>query len=358
MSCPPLDRHDPARGPSVPTRVHAPERPQRRPAINECGGEYSEQVAAVFRHSGWAESRRRVTQALKATGQTVARIQAFDGCGFGAFLCRKIDEPDRYRVMGSACRDRFCLPCQRDRSRIVGQNVVQFLKHTPVRFLTLTLKHSNDPLADQLHRLYVCLRTLRRRPVWTANVVGGAAFLEVTLEDDGRWHPHYHVLLQGKYMPKAEIRRAWHDITGDSYVIDIRMAGGDRDVVRYVSKYASKPFSGEISRRFDKLCELVRAMKGRRTIVAFGHWRRLTATSEETCHGWDYVCTLTELVERARTQAGEWLDILRTVRPEGYEALLAILPDQPSRAPPLPEHQPDDQRQQTMFTEFQVSPRF
>jgi hypothetical protein len=166
------------------------------------------------------------------------------------------------------------------------------------------------------------------------------------------------VLLQGKYMPKAEIRRAWHDITGDSYVIDIRMAGGDRDVVRYVSKYASKPFSGEISRRFDKLCELVRAMKGRRTIVAFGRWRRLTATSEETCHGWDYVCTLTELVERARTQAGEWLDILRTVRPEGYEALLAILPDQPSRAPPLPEHQPDYQRQQTMFAEFQVSPRF
>lgn len=298
--------------------------------------EYAEAVTDLFRHAGWKETRGRVAASLKRVNAPVSRVMAFLACGYQAFLARSVDDPSRYKITGSGCRDRFCIPCARDRARVIGENVVDFLGNTPTRFLTLTLKHTDSPLTTQLDRLYNAFNALRRRRIFSDNVTGGMACLEVVYNHRGEWHPHFHCLLHGAYLPHKELRKAWFDITTDSFVLDIRMAQGHADVVRYVCKYVSKAFTGSISREPDKLDELVKALRGRKMVLTFGTWRELKTTAEPNEGKWEYVCTLTELAERAKRQAGEWLAILRTVAPYTADAILALIPECTEHPPPPP----------------------
>ena len=303
-------------------------------------------VSDCFRHSGWQPLRHRIYDALVRTGQHVNRVLDFVDCGSRAYVCKHRTEPNRFAVLGSGCRDRFCIPCQKTRSRIAGQNVTQYLAGSPVRFITLTLKHRDEPLAAQLDRLIGAFVRLRQRKFWKTNVVGGAAFLEVTLSVREQWHPHLHVLAHGKYVPYAVLRHEWYAVTADSYVVDVRCAKNDAEVVAYVAKYASKPFSGFISRCPCRLDELVWAMRGRRTILAFGTWRDLKATCTEPTGDWEYLCTLDELAYWARCRQAEWLAVLIAVAPGRAEQIMDAVDMDASRDPP---NVPDLQSEQYML---------
>ncbi|KKM06451.1 hypothetical protein LCGC14_1743860 [marine sediment metagenome] len=311
------------------------ERAPDRPLISDSESwDAIQTVATCFRHTGWQTLRHRIYRALIRTGQPENRILAFTDCGSRAYVCRHRTDTERYAVLGSGCRDRFCIPCQKSRSRVIGQNVTQYLAGGPVRFITLTLRHNHTTLAEQLTRLIAAFTRLRQRKFWKRHVVGGAAFLEVTLSVTEEWHPHLHVLAHGKYIPYAVLRSEWLAVTGDSYITDVRCAKSDAEVVAYVAKYASKPFSGFISRSPPHLDELIHAMHGRRTIVAFGTWRSLKATFEEPTGDWEYLCTLDELVYHARARQAEWMAILMAVAPHRAQAMLERIGDETTRAPP------------------------
>jgi hypothetical protein len=40
---------------------------------------------------------------------------------------------------------------------------------------------------------------------------------------DGMWHPHLHVIAEGRFLDKHALSAAWHHATGDSFVVDIRI---------------------------------------------------------------------------------------------------------------------------------------
>lgn len=312
-------------------------------------------ISDCFRHGGWQPLRERVYSALIRTGQPENRILAFCDCGSRAYVCRHRTDPERYAVLGSGCRDRFCLPCQKSRSHVVAQNVTHYLAGSPVRFITLTLKHRPGTLASQLTRLVAAFTRLRQRRFWKQHVIGGAAFLEVTLSVTEEWHPHLHVLAHGKYIPYAVLRHEWLAVTGDSFITDVRCAKSDAEVVAYVAKYASKPFSGCISRSPAHLDELILAMHGRRTIVAFGTWKTLKATFEEPTGDWEYLCTLDELVYHARARQAEWLAILMAVAPDRAEAMMEAVGEAPARDPP---DVPDLQAEQFLLFADTDTPAF
>lgn len=109
------------------------------------------------------------------------------------------------------------------------------------RLATLTLASSDDPLGEQIDRMSAAFRTLRRSAFWKQHVDGGVWAIEVTYNvETGRWHPHVHIIMDGSYIPQADLKAAWLKITGDSSVVDVRKCDDARDAARYIATYVGK----------------------------------------------------------------------------------------------------------------------
>ncbi|MCK4415394.1 MAG: protein rep [Candidatus Eisenbacteria sp.] len=268
-----------------------------------------------FRHSGWNHDRRRVYEALRRTGQSGGRLHDFTGCGKHAFVFRSVEDPEVYTLGGSTCHDRFCLPCGRERSRIIAGNVKERIAGEPARFLTLTLRSDAEPLAELLAKLTHDFCALRRTKLWRKRVTGGVAFLEVKwLAGTNRWHVHLHALLQGKYVPREEISTLWLKITGTSDVIDIRIVEDEAHCTHYICKYASKPLDRTVVVVPLRLDEAIEALKGKRLCMTFGSWRGYKLTEPPESGTWIQLGTLDEIITRAEdgdADAQHALDVLR-----------------------------------------------
>lgn len=173
--------------------------------------------------------------------------------------------------------------------------------HT-LRLLTLTLAAQPVPLVDQVQRLYDAFRVFRRRPLVRNRMTGGVYFLEITYnERTDRWHPHLHVVFEGGYLPHEVAKTTWFDVTGDSYIVDIRSLNGASGAATYVAKYATKAVAASVWTIPHLLDEAMRALTGRRCFQVFGDWRHLHLSKpfdDKTI--WEPVCTLADLIRRAR----------------------------------------------------------
>jgi hypothetical protein len=200
------------------------------------------------------------------------RIDRFNACG-GRCHLQRTAEGDDIRVVAHYCHDRWCVPCQRLRALTIQQHLADLCKKTLPRFLTLTLRHSNTPLRDQLDRLYRSFEALRRRIAWGTHVRAGVAFTEIKIsERDGLWHPHLHVLIVGSWWDVRTISKEWHAVTGDSSIVDLRAAKNIDHLCGYVTKYVTKTADSSVFRDPIKLAEAVTALHGRRMCIPFGAW--------------------------------------------------------------------------------------
>ncbi len=319
--------------------VHPPEtNPQ--PASLAHGGESlpTPTLATNFRHSGWSRTRGLVYEALQRAQQSWSRKRAFAECGMFAFVYQSLDDPHRFRLGGSSCHDRYCVPCSRDRSQILAENVLKVLDGKGCRFLTLTLKHTAAPLRCQLDRLYSCFSRLRTRAAWSKHVRGGAAFLECKwVAKTETWHPHLHIILEGSYFPKELIKAEWYRVTGDSYVTDIRFVKDDAKVAGYVTKYVSKPFDSTFVNRAGLLQEHILAMHRRRLCLTFGTWRGIQLTETPDPGAWLSLGSLESLADSANAGDGVALEALSQLY--GDEIGKVLTAAKIARPPP-PEHDP------------------
>jgi len=227
-----------------------------------------------FRHRTWAHERQLIFAALKRTRASSRRLTAFANCGCGLWLQRMGDE---LVLTANNCHDRLCEICQLERRRRLIEAILCTMADArlPVRFVTLTMRHNDFPLNDQLDRLYHCFRLLRRRPFWRQHVTGGALFLEVKVGDDNRYHPHFHILCETEWLDTYHLSEEWHKVTGDSFRCDVRPVEDYKYRAKYVTKYATKPCDPSIVRNSQKLDEFVCAIKGRRLYQPFGKWKAL-----------------------------------------------------------------------------------
>jgi len=240
--------------------------------------------SSIFRHSGWDHDRQRVHHAMQCAGIPLPRLVAFESCGAHARVLQSLDDQSRYRIAGSYCHDRFCLPCGQERARTIARNTLEILDGRPCRFITLTVRAAGLDLPQAIEHLRASFCRLRRSAAWRSHVDGGAAFLELKwIGSSQRWHPHYHILVEGKYFPHAVLKSMWRQATGDSDIVDIRFIRDQKKITRYVVKYASKPIGHDLIADEDRLIEVIRALKGKRLCLTFGTWRgyRLAAVSME-----------------------------------------------------------------------------
>jgi hypothetical protein len=196
------------------------------------------------------------------------------------------------RVLARSCHLRFCPICNRSREKLIRHNVVDWLeiKKYP-KFLTLTLKHSTDDLRSQIDRLYTCFRVFRRLKLIKQRVQSGIWFFQITRGKTGNeWHPHLHCVLTGGYLPKAELQRNWMRITGESFMVDIRLIRDVKSAACEVARYAAQSCNIK-TLNCEEMFDLDEALKHRRICGTWGSARkqRLTSSPKYDSSQWTIV---------------------------------------------------------------------
>lgn len=253
----------------------------------------------AFRHSGWRPLRDRVKQIFRTLHVENSRRVLFECCGDRAWVLRSSSGEESFKLATNRCRDRFCLPCQRERSQVVAGNLIGKLKKANCRFITLTLKDSPSNLTDSLTRLYWCWARLRRTKHWKQTQQGGAACLEIKYSTNRQgWHPHLHIVSEGSFLHQAELSKLWLSITGDSFVVDIRVIRDATKAARYITKYMAKGVSRSALADPQRAEEAITAMKGRRLLTTYGTWRTLRLTDCKSGEDWECIGSLQDFRER------------------------------------------------------------
>lgn len=231
---------------------------------------------------------------------------------------RSTQDPPRYRIQSNRCRDRWCEACAVEQRRVVARNLRSLLPQTRLRLVTLTLKTTATPLAAQLDKMHRCFAKFRKHPKIRRCLTGGLAFIEITLNPTTKlWHPHIHCLCEGRYVAQTLARQIWHNITGDSYIVDVRAIGNPDTAAGHFTKYAGKAINHTVWRDPKHYAEAICAMHGRRTYNAFGTWRKFSlARNPETELEWQYVGPLWKLIQNARSGSTDDRQILNLLRTE------------------------------------------
>lgn len=114
--------------------------------------------------------------------------------------------------------------------------------------VTLTVKDGDD-LAERFRHLMKAQHELwkrkhRGRGCALDGVAGAVWSYEVKRgKGSGKWHPHLHMVALAEIPPSAEkLSQEWHQITGDSFIVDVRPIDQDDPVSGFVEvfKYAVK----------------------------------------------------------------------------------------------------------------------
>lgn len=282
------------------------------------------EIEESFRHSGWSEARKRVRVALAASGAGEGRLERFDKCGSDCVVEVSADG-SRHRVRACFCGDRFCTPCAVSRAYRARLALLRLAKNQRLRFITLTLKASDEPLTAVMLRLRKSFQKLRRSGLWRKSVNRGAAFVEMTRGRAGKhWHVHLHAIIGGSYMRKESLSEAWKWATGDSYIVDIRAVDNEADVLKYVTKYAAKGFDPSILEDRDRLVEAMIALRGSRMMMTFGAWyNRDGEDGAEEKVEWVRVDRLDAIISRARRGEAWAIGVCTALR---YRPILESVP--------------------------------
>ena len=229
-------------------------------------------------------------------------------------------ETGNVRVASHHCRLRWCPLCSRSRAAFL-QHEVQTWFSTVKRpkFLTLTVKHSQEVLSDQLTTLYGSWRRFRTVKSLRQKCKGGIWFFQLCFsQKTNEWHPHLHCVIDSDYISHNHLSRQWRRITGDSTVVDIRTVRDPKDVASYVARYAARP-SDLVNLPVKRCVELVTSMHGRRMCGTWGTARALSLRPHklEDSDKWQRVGSWTTVLNTAAfdDRSRAILDAYRLNRP-------------------------------------------
>lgn len=166
----------------------------------------------------------------------------WSACRSLAWFARHRDTGE-VQVFSSACRLRWCSLCADARRGFITHQVAEWIKRSRYpKFLTVTLKHSDAPLAHQVTSLYNYFRKFRQAKFVKESAIGGIWFFQIKRsKNTGQWHPHIHCIVEGKYMPHKKLSRLWEKITFGSKIVDIRPVRNLEKGAAEVARYASTP---------------------------------------------------------------------------------------------------------------------
>jgi len=282
-----------------------------------------------FRHLNWAVTREKIGKHMVAAGVSSSAMDRWRNCGAECVI-EWSESLQRYRLRGSYCHSRHCRPCARTKALLITKNLANKLTaegadcQHKYKFLTLTFRGNTTPLKSQLTRAYACLRKLRATSMWKNNVNGGSASLEskwkkvyVDGKPQSHWHPHFHIIYDGDPIDQARLSKAWHDITGDSFMVDIKQVKSTKDAAFYVSKYITKGVNDDMWDDPEAAKEWINATAGLRVCATFGSWRGFRLTQVDVMQlakDWTCVGILDTLCQQVRAGSEHAMILMRILR--------------------------------------------
>lgn len=236
-------------------------------------------------HSRHWHIRARIIRAFWSdeTGGLQKRADKLADCCVSPILWHAAGSAPRLQMQ--ACKDRLCPRCQHERGRRARVKVLSVIRDfDSPRLITLTLRSSDEPLAELYARLFDSWRVLKQSPWWRSRVRAGVYAVEVTVNHStGSWHPHLHLIYDGEYIEQRELSRIWKQITLDSPIVDIRAVHSRVAAAKYVADYIAKPADlGDWTD--DQIREYAQAMRGKRLVHTFGkaHGRKIDEPEADT----------------------------------------------------------------------------
>jgi len=146
-------------------------------------------------------------------------------------------------------------------------------------FITLTLKNGED-LGECLARIKAAEKKMiskrreankgRRSPIEMSKALAGVSAYEIKRgENSGLWHVHIHAVWLCKDKPwETKLSQEWREITGDSYIVDVREVTdvmGFIEVLSYAVKFSTMTLEDNLNAFL--------VLKGKRLVNSFGWFR-------------------------------------------------------------------------------------
>jgi hypothetical protein len=276
---------------------------------------HSDDYDQRFRFQRWPIERQFWLQHLPMCEDSPSRVDRWETCGRRAALWHD-DSTDRYVLRSDTCKLRICPACRRRYQFAAVARIRALLQDAAPRswqFITLTVRHTRAPLAQQTEHLKASFRRLRQRKLWRAAVAHGYAVLEITYNRHrDEWHPHLHVLARCRYIDWHLLRKDWIAVTDGSSIIDCGYVRTTQHACDYVARYLAKPPDLLDLQSPQRIAEYYFAIQHARFLMPFGSPPKApTRPALDTPRKLTYVGRLSDLHTLAKR--GD-LDAARTLR--------------------------------------------
>lgn len=201
------------------------------------------------------------------------------------------------KVIGSYCKNRWCLVCNSIRTAVLINNYMPIIEDwNDKHFVTLTLKNCKGdvlrPTIDGMQKVFVKVKaTIRKRyQRGKGDAFIGLRKLECTYNPvSDEYHPHFHFIINGSDNA-SELYYRWIDLVPgvNPDAQDIREADDNsvRELFKYFTKLVSKVKDNDgqvIDKKVyaDAMDVIFNSIKGLRTFQYFGFKMKKVADSED-----------------------------------------------------------------------------
>ncbi len=192
------------------------------------------------------------------------------------------------------CKKLFCPDCASERAaRLSRQTQLKIAKAMRTNsgklcLLTLTIKNTQS-YEGGLLKLKKDFTNFKRSKVWRENIKGFHGGFENTYKektDTFNWHIHLIVLRGKKFWDQSDISDAWRDVTGDSFIVDIREIKDVHEGAKEVCKYVVK--ATDLMKMTDeRFREVIELKKRTRMFVSGGCFYNVNLDDDEPDEGAD-----------------------------------------------------------------------
>jgi hypothetical protein len=197
------------------------------------------------------------------------------------------------------CESAHCPRCSLHWSRTHYRRILKLyegrssLRHVTLNLGTFTSAQlspaSPGAKGGALRRLLDSFARLRRRKLWRDSIERGVAAVHLEPHADGSWNVHLHAIVEGKFVPQALLKAAWHAVTKGKGSVDIRAITSTRSLrnhVRYMVEPGKRaPLAAQLTKH--QVAALIDALRGAHMLTTFGqtprHLPRLVAPACKAC---------------------------------------------------------------------------
>ncbi len=174
------------------------------------------------------------------------------------------------------CKKLYCPDCAAERAaRLSNQTeakIREVMKTNSGRLCFLTLTIKNTPTLEAgLAKMKKCFTQFKRQKAFKEHIKGYFGGFENPYKTREKgFNVHLHLLvLRGKFWNQSDISDAWREVTGDSFVVDIREVKDVYKGVRELCKYVVKPVD-LLTMPDEQFREVVEMKKGTRMFISGG----------------------------------------------------------------------------------------